>query len=1066
VQWDELRSQILEITTAVVGLEVEQEEPLMTAGLDSPGAVELRNELSKRIGIQLPGTLVFDYPTVGAVTGYIESRVAAQAGPSSPSPASGEADLEQKALVRSNVEAIVTAVLGEVVGADVPLMEADMDSTDAVVLCNQLSTLVGTKLPRTLVFDYPCINALVEFIIAQTGTAGHDDSTEEEIGDSDDADHFFRHVAGGGAIFISSALAHSSEGYLAVSLTTPGEVLDGIGAVPVLRWDQHADYVTGKAQGTTPIRFGGFMHDVEMWDPQMFRFSQSEAINTEPSQRLLLSSAYTAFQNDVESLAALKGTLRNVVVGICHSEYAAMLRTVKSALTPYTSLQGALSVACGRISYMFGFNGACLSVDTACSSSLVGTHVATTLLRCGQGSSSLVGGINLTLTAFTYAIFQVSGMLAADGRCKTLDQTGDGYVRAEAAGAFQLRHESDSAGALPLLLLCGSAVNQDGQSSSLTAPNGPAQQGAIRTALEVSQLHVSQYEQLEMHGTGMALGDPIEVGAASSVLLSTPARDALTLWAAKVPHGHAEASAGLIGVLHVVTGITHAYDWAITNLRIVNPYVAEPMSFASTSISAPREDAAVVSGDSDTTRISGISSFAYQGTNSHAILGADVVDLAHTSQADTVWDSQAIWLNARAHPMICEACGSPKTALYQSLSSALSLAYLRQSSANGVAILASTAQMEFCSAAAHNLLSDSLPHRLLTLLDATMAVPLEMEGVAASLSCAIHLKTSQYEILHGANVAHVSGVVSQLRLRSPSPTQAARSSHVAIAQACIADLTVTRQVSNAYAGGFDFGVKKMLASGYSMHPAAMESALQLRCAAQPEASVPTSVTGFVSMKLRCGRKGFAAARPALADAHAAVIDTSICNSDGGAGSASMLGVHGRSILSQPSASNALADSAPAVLYTGEWQAAIPRNTWVPLKVCWLSLNAHEGSQPRAGRAWGSWRHFDGIEHSSQRAVDAAYPDIHVGRMLSVLHAIPLFGVTAFRLHTVGATQEGRKVTPQPKCAAAQSALQGMVRSLASEFPNLSPRIPVPRGPCWPRRPRQTLHSRSDCSRAS
>ena len=160
-----------------------------------------------------------------------------------------------------------------------------------------------------------------------------------------------------------------------------------------------------------------------------------------------------------------------------------------------------------------------MSIDTACSSSLVGVHLACTSFL-GQGCSrALASGVNLTLRAETTAVLSKAGMLAADGRCKTLDAAADGYMRGEAC----IVHLLEDAAMAPQAIFCstaaikGTAVNQDGRSSSLTAPNGPSQQAVIRRALEWRSTLPQQVGVLEMHGTGTALGDPIEVGAACAV---------------------------------------------------------------------------------------------------------------------------------------------------------------------------------------------------------------------------------------------------------------------------------------------------------------------------------------------------------------------------------------------------------------------------------------------------------------------------------------------------------------------------------------------------------------------
>ncbi len=161
--------------------------------------------------------------------------------------------------------------------------------------------------------------------------------------------------------------------------------------------------------------------------------------------------------------------------------------------------------------------------------------------------AALVGGANLVLLPSTTAMFQRAGMLSPEGRCKTLDAAADGYVRAEAVGVMllcALGGAGATSGRSPLALIAGSAVNQDGRSSSLTAPNGPAQQEVMRQALASAGAGPADVAALQMHGTGTPLGDPIEVGAAAEVLLGPASRQPLAFLASKSAVGHAEPAAG------------------------------------------------------------------------------------------------------------------------------------------------------------------------------------------------------------------------------------------------------------------------------------------------------------------------------------------------------------------------------------------------------------------------------------------------------------------------------------------------------------------------------------------
>jgi 3-oxoacyl-(acyl-carrier-protein) synthase len=244
--------------------------------------------------------------------------------------------------------------------------------------------------------------------------------------------------------------------------------------------------------------------------------------------------------------------------------------------------------------------------------------------------------------------FVAAGMLAPDGRCKTLDAGADGYVRGEAAAALLLqafwptggssrRHRSSEAAtadqqlpaAAAVAILAGTAVNQDGRSSSLTAPNGPAQQAVVRAALAEAGIPAAAVRALQMHGTGTPLGDPIEVGSAAAVLdpppnstgpataatvtpdgRRSPGRQLdqhvfspvpmlvpVNLAADKSGVGHTEPAAGVMGILHAAWAVRAACSLPVLHLRQPNPYLAETLASASTNstgggLALPRQPAA------------------------------------------------------------------------------------------------------------------------------------------------------------------------------------------------------------------------------------------------------------------------------------------------------------------------------------------------------------------------------------------------------------------------------------------------------------------------------------------
>ena len=233
----------------------------------------------------------------------------------------------------------------------------------------------------------------------------------------------------------------------------------------------------------------------------------------DPQQRLLLHFSWDALSG--AGVGSSSAAAMGVYVGISTVDYSKIAAHHSRALSAFTATGSAMSVAAGRLSYTYGAQGPCMSIDTACSSAMVGVHVARVGLLGGESRAALAAGANLTLDVMTTLSFVRANMITPDGRCKTLDASADGYVRGEAVEVLFLRAVScDGAGddAPASVHLLGSAVNQDGRSSSLTAPNGPAQQAVVRAALLGGALAPGAIFTLQMHGTGTALGDPIAVG--------------------------------------------------------------------------------------------------------------------------------------------------------------------------------------------------------------------------------------------------------------------------------------------------------------------------------------------------------------------------------------------------------------------------------------------------------------------------------------------------------------------------------------------------------------------------
>ncbi|GCE20005.1 hypothetical protein KDK_38050 [Dictyobacter kobayashii] len=268
-------------------------------------------------------------------------------------------------------------------------------------------------------------------------------------------------------------------------------------------------------------------------------------------------------------------------------------------------------------------------MDTACSSSLLAVHQACQSLRNHESTLALAGGVNLILTPELTITFSQARMMSSDGRCKTFDDSADGYVRGEGCGLVLLKplSEAQRDGDTVLAVIRGSAVNQDGRSNGLTAPNGPSQEAVIRQALSNAKVHPSLVSYVETHGSSTPLGDPIEVASLKSVLMSqrTPEQSCL-LGAVKTNVGHLESAAGIAGLMKTVLSLQKGEIVPNLHFQKLNSHI----SFEDTTFAIPTRPQPWPA----ERRIAGVSAFGFGGTNVHMILEAAPATRTVTNEAE------------------------------------------------------------------------------------------------------------------------------------------------------------------------------------------------------------------------------------------------------------------------------------------------------------------------------------------------------------------------------------------------------------------------------------------------
>lgn len=371
--------------------------------------------------------------------------------------------------------------------------------------------------------------------------------------------------------------------------------------------------------GHTHATAGYFLDDIEAFDAPFFGITPREAQFIDPMFRLLLETTWEALEDGGILPASLAGDRVGVFVAASATDFLNLqIWSGKvTVIDAYTGPGTLHSMASGRLSHFFGFEGPSMTIDTACSSSLVALHLATASLRRRECDLAVVGGATLTLSPDFWINLSQARMISADGRCKTFDAAADGYGRGEGGATLILKRLEDAVadGNRVLAVVRGSAVRHDGRSSSITAPNGRSQRAVIKEALTDAGISPDEVSYIEAHGTGTPLGDPIEMAAIQDVFTTgSRRRTPLFVGSVKTNVGHLEAAAGMAGLVKVILSFEYGGIPAHLHLRTLNPQINldDGLVRIPTRLEPwPRA-----------TRIAGISSFGLSGTNAHAVLEA------------------------------------------------------------------------------------------------------------------------------------------------------------------------------------------------------------------------------------------------------------------------------------------------------------------------------------------------------------------------------------------------------------------------------------------------------------
>jgi acyl transferase domain-containing protein/cation diffusion facilitator CzcD-associated flavoprotein CzcO/acyl carrier protein/SAM-dependent methyltransferase len=386
-----------------------------------------------------------------------------------------------------------------------------------------------------------------------------------------------------------------------------------ISEIPAERW-KWADYYDEEkgTQGKIYTKWGGFIEGIDLFDPLFFKISPKEAKRMDPQERLFLESCYHAIEDAGYTPDSLDSDNKiGVFVGVMNSRY--------------TQQPNYFSIA-NRVSYTFNFHGPSMAVDTACSSSLTAIHLGLESIYSGLSKCVIAGGVNLIIDPVHFLMLTDLTMLSSGNQSKSFGEHADGFVDAEGVGALVLKSleqaELDKDHIYGVLK--GSSINAGGKTNGYTVPNPIAQSALVIDALERSNLVAEQLSYIEAHGTGTALGDPIEIAGLTRAFKKTSnLKQFCAIGSLKSNIGHCESAAGIAGLTKVLLQLKHKQLVPSLHSKATNPEIdfkQTPFKLQQDLETWQRPSRSINGVDQEIPLMAGISSFGAGGANAHVIV--------------------------------------------------------------------------------------------------------------------------------------------------------------------------------------------------------------------------------------------------------------------------------------------------------------------------------------------------------------------------------------------------------------------------------------------------------------
>lgn len=533
----------------------------------------------------------------------------------------------------------------EAMSAGATFGELGVDSIFIAGLVPVLEEYLGRPVQPTVVLEHDTVRALAVALGASEGSAATDrpgPSSPVTAPTPASPSQVEEAAAGSGPVAVIG-MAGRYPG--APNLEAFWKVLSGgrctVAEVPRQRWDVDALYRRVWQPGAVTSRWGGFLEDVDRFDPEYFGIDPAVAADMHPGIRLLLEASDATLRSAGYQPSELEGQRVGVYVGGGTEGYGRVLREPGPASV--TGLNQNFLAA--QLAQWLNLRGPHLVVDTACSSSLAALHLGLQAMRAGDCDLCLVGGVDLLLDELPYLKLSAARALSPDGLCRTFDARANGLVLGEGVGAVLLKplEKAVQDGDQVLGVIEGTAMNNDGRTMGLTTPNPRAQRDVVERAMTAAGVPASSVTYVEAHGTGTLIGDPIEVQALSAVIEpASTGRGVCGIGSVKSNIGHLLRAAGMASLHKVLLSLAHEQLPPTLHCEQPNPR----FDFASSAFEP------VTSlrpwPERDGLRRAGVSAFGFGGTNVHVVLRGARADErrgeVRRPLPDAAFERRSFWL--------------------------------------------------------------------------------------------------------------------------------------------------------------------------------------------------------------------------------------------------------------------------------------------------------------------------------------------------------------------------------------------------------------------------------------